>query len=603
MSDTPSSRRRGAFLLSILVVCAPLAPANARAADIAAARDTWIEARSPSFTILANTGERKAREVALSFERFRQALQQLRPDATTQHPVPLRVILFDDDRSFDPYKLYADSGRGALVGQFQHAAYADHILLNAHPRDGDALPVVYHEYVHAFLRSNFTGVPLWLEEGLAELYSTFAVEGGELLVGRAQPDHVRTLRERSFLPLAELFAADQRSPFYREGERVGIFYAQSWLLVHYVMIGGGERVAQMGAFLASIRGGAPAEEAFRTAFGRSMGDLEKELRGYVNTRTFRYLRVPVGSLGPEPAVTVRSVPAGEALYELGTALAMRGPETAQPARAHLEAAAAAGVADAWASLGYVEQRLGRRAEAAALYERARAAGAGKALSLVLQAQASLGPDATPASSLAARALLARALETEPGYAEAQALLGRSYVVGEEPPAEGIAALAAALPRLPGRADVAYDLAILRMRAGDFAGAEELIRTVVVPLGSAELARHAERALERARVKALVDPAIASGDLGRAEEALRTALADTRDAELRVELEARLAQAVAHRASADRFARFNAAVEVANSGRLHEAKKQLEALRSEATEPALQKAIDDVLAQIAGTGRR
>jgi hypothetical protein len=606
MHQTPPPRgRRSLPLVAGLVIAAVLLGERAAAASAAipAARDRWVEVRSPSFVVLANTNERKAREVAASFERFRRALQHLRPDASHQHPVPLRIVVFDSDRSYEPYKLYTGDRSGALVGQFQHAAWADYILLNGNPRQGDALPVVYHEYVHAFLRTNFTGVPLWLEEGLAEVYSTFTTDGSTLLVGRPHADHVRLLRERSFLPLAELFAADARSPAYREGERAGIFYAQSWLLAHYVMIGGGERVDQLRAFLDALRGGEPAALAFDAAFGRTMDELARELRAYVNSPTFPYLRLELAALGAEPALEVRPVPVAEALYELGTALALRGPETADAARAHLEAAAAAGVVDAWASLGLLEERRGRPAAAAELYGRAASAGAGRALSLVLQAQAMLAEGATPEAARTARALARRALALEPSYVEAEALVGRSYLIGDEPPAEGIAALDAALARLPGRPDVAYALAMLRLRAGDVTAAEHLIRAVVVPLGSADMAGHARQALERAQVKAMVDPAIASGDLDHAEEALRNALNGVSDPELRADLEGRLAQIADHRASAARFDRFNAAVSRANAGDLATAEEELRALRREVSEPPLQQAIDDALAKLAAARGR
>lgn len=596
------NRRRARLLLAPLASAILVAPPVRAAAAIPAARDSWVEARTPSFVVLANTGERKAREIALSFERFRQALQLLRADASPHPAVPLRVVAFADDRGFDPYKIHPSSRDAALVGQFQHSQWADHILLNAFPRHGDALPVIYHESVHAFLRSNFTNLPLWLEEGLAELFATFAIERGEMHVGKPDPRHVAILRERTFLPLAELFAIDQSSPSYREGERVGIFYAESWLLVHYVMLGGGERVGKMRAFLDGVRGGDDATTAFRSAFGMTMPELEKELRGYVNTPTFPYLRVPVASLGAEPPVTVREVPAAEALYELGTSLALRGGDTADAARAHLEAAAPT-VPDAWASLAWLEQRLGRTAAAAELHREAADRGAGRPVSLALRAQWLLREKPSANDAILARALARTALQLEPGYAEAQALFGKTFLLTDGPSQEGMEALAAALERLPGRPDLAHDLAMLHLRSGDVATAERLVREVVTPLANAETVAHAERALERVRVKAALDPALESGDAARAEAALQAALATARDPELRAELEQRLAEATRHRVSAERYARYNRAIDRANGGDVATAERELRALRDEATEPALLAAIDATLEKLAAARRR
>jgi tetratricopeptide (TPR) repeat protein len=594
------SRPRRPLLLALSLVALSVWPraGHAAANDIPAARQRWVEVRTPSFVVLSSTGKRKAQEIAVSFERFRQALELLRPGVAHRHPVPLRVIVFDDDRGFAPYKLYSGDRRDSLVGQFQHAAWADFILFNGNPREGDALPVAYHEYVHAFLRTGFRGVPLWLEEGLAEMFSTFAIVEGEIVVGLAEPDHVRLLRERTFLPLAELLAADQGSPVYRDAERAGLFYAQSWLLAHYVMLGSGERSEQVRDLLDRLRAGEAAESALHAAFGRSTEEIERQLRGYVNAPGFPFLRVPMSTLGIEPETTVREVGAPEVLYELGTALAMRGPETATAARAHLEAAAAGGVPDAWASLGWVEQQLGHPDVAAALYEKAVVAGAGRALSLALRAHSVVDADATMDEARSGQELARRALALEPSYAEAQAILGRSFLLLDGPAENGIAALEAALELLPTRPDIAHALAILRLRQGDVAAADQLVREVVVPFGTATLATLAQAAVEREKVRAFVGPALESGDLDRAEEALQTALEQSRDPGLRAELTEGLARVGRHRASARKFAAFNDAIALANAGDTAAARERLEALRSETgEEPALSGAIDDALGKI------
>ena len=63
-----------------------------------------------------------------------------------------------------------------------------------------------HDYVHLVLRLNYVQLPAWLEEGLAEFWGNTIVDGDRVILGRVVPSHQWTLRERTFMPLAKLFA-------------------------------------------------------------------------------------------------------------------------------------------------------------------------------------------------------------------------------------------------------------------------------------------------------------------------------------------------------------------------------------------------------------
>jgi hypothetical protein len=100
----------------------------------------------------------------------------------------------------------------------------------------DEAAVVFHEYSHLLVGTAVRSIPIWLNEGLAEYYSTFSLKSGGkgANIGLAIPRHVQLLRQR-FIPLSQLLAVDQSSELYNEGERRSIFYAESWALTHYLM--------------------------------------------------------------------------------------------------------------------------------------------------------------------------------------------------------------------------------------------------------------------------------------------------------------------------------------------------------------------------------
>jgi hypothetical protein len=56
-------------------------------------------------------------------------------------------------------------------------------------------------------------------------------------VGLPIENHVFLLRYEGLIPLAQLFGINTESSVYNEGIRQGIFYAESWALHYYVMLG------------------------------------------------------------------------------------------------------------------------------------------------------------------------------------------------------------------------------------------------------------------------------------------------------------------------------------------------------------------------------
>src|SRR5205807_288911 len=100
--------------------------------------------------------------------------------------------------------------------------------------------IVLHEYVHFLLRENVGGLPLWISEGFAECYSTFELgsKQNEFSIGRAPERHITTLNETATLtPLKRLLPIQQNSPEYNEESKQGLFYAESWAFVHYLILG------------------------------------------------------------------------------------------------------------------------------------------------------------------------------------------------------------------------------------------------------------------------------------------------------------------------------------------------------------------------------
>lgn len=245
----------------------------------ASAEPRWIRVDTPNFIVVGTGGERHLATIGAQFEGFREALTQLVSKTAVSSPVPTVVIVFPDDRTFAPYKPTYEGKPVNVGGLYASQSHINYILLG--PAHGeDDLRGLFHEFTHLVIRNTSPGVPLWLNEGLAEYYSTFQLgnDGRSVVIGGSIDSHLRVLAREHWLPLSTLIAADESSPQYNESSRRSIFYAESWLLVHMLLRGTPDRSRALADYVDATLAGLPPDAAWAQAFGRD--DVMASLRQY-----------------------------------------------------------------------------------------------------------------------------------------------------------------------------------------------------------------------------------------------------------------------------------------------------------------------------------
>ena len=545
-------------------------------------KEEWITVRTASFTLFSNAGERKTREIGADLERLRDALSQLSPELALNSPVPTYIFVFRDAASFKPYQRTYNGKPLHSEGYFLSRQLANYVAING-DQHGDERLVIYHEYLHYVMHNHYAALPLWLNEGLAEYYSTFQVGKDEAQVGLPIPEHVLWLRQHSLIPLATLFAVNERSPEYNESSRRGAFYAESWALVHYLISGSPERRRQASEYLRLAQAGAAPDKIFAQAFGADPAPLERELRAYVQKRLFNTLRAPIR---PETDLAMQARPMARAdvLSHLGNLLANLIDDHRAAAEEHFRAALALQPdhASALAGLGFLAEQAERPAEARPYYERAAKLAPDDFLVQYLYA-VNLTEDPGPGSLRQARAALLRAVELRPDFGEAWARLGYTYQDEEEMPAEAIRALETAHRLLPSRTDVAHNLAAAYARDGQTRKAEELIERALVPQAPPEQIESAREALldgEHQRAEELID----EQKYAEALSLLQQVKAKTSRPGRRDQLERRIDE-IQRALNFNAFVeRYNQALDLANHGNVHDAVAILEPLLTSTQDP-------------------
>ncbi|MGD0261864.1 MAG: hypothetical protein ABSD29_19010 [Verrucomicrobiota bacterium] len=312
-------RMLGAFT-ALLAWAASAAPGQPDAHPLV--QRPWFEARTAYFHIYSCGSTQEVARLAVRLEQFRDAYSLLAGAQAVASP-PITVMAFPDRAAMQPFLPLYQGQPANLAAFFHRGSDQNLIVLPLSGSNTGSLQIVFHEYTHLLLRHNQPYWPMWLAEGMAEIYSTFEVTGGyRARIGNPIDYHLRLLAQKPLMPLRQLFAVARDSPEYNERERQGIFYSESWLLTHYLMLGGNPaHKANFRQLTPLLRQGQSPERAFTNALHTSLPAMEAELRRYLARGKFEPLELTVGaSLETPRAFVTRGLTPAEVCYRLGDEL-------------------------------------------------------------------------------------------------------------------------------------------------------------------------------------------------------------------------------------------------------------------------------------------
>jgi len=296
----------------------------------------WYKLVSPNFQLYGNGRESEAKTVLRELETFRFVVSRFLGLTNVQRR-PALVYFFKDESSFDPYKPRYNN-RPATISGFHAEDPLDYVLaLSRQTRDTATMRVLFHEYTHLLTSRQFRHAPLWVHEGVAEVFSSFEGRDDRYDIGVALTNHAYYLQKNPPMAVRALLAVTRESREYNEQARAGSFYASSWLLAHHLLFARrGFESNVVARYAAACSSTTNQMLAFRSGFGISPMELDGPLLNYIRGGSYTIVRQSYPDL--EEART-RAVPLtpGEWQYALGRLLQMTRQDDA--ARTRLLAAA------------------------------------------------------------------------------------------------------------------------------------------------------------------------------------------------------------------------------------------------------------------------
>ena len=332
-------------------------------ADGADAR--WIRMQSANFEMYSSAGEKSTRETLAYFEQVRGIFAQAMVKAV-EKPLPVRIVAFGSRKEYERYRI-----NDFASAYYQGTAERDYIVLSE--TGAESFPTAVHEYFHLFARHAQLNLPPWLNEGMADLYSTLKPAGDRILVGAPIPGRLRALRQEPWVTLAEILAADRSSPYYNEKEKAGSLYSEGWALTHMLSLSP-EYLPKFSEFLGAIQSGTPSEEALMKVYGKSLARIEQDLEIYLRGRIFTGLLFPVKVEKAAGEMAAEAVTPFDVKLMLADLTDRPGNEEATRKTLDGLAQEAPQRPEAYARLGYLALRRGQREEAQRQFEKAFALG-------------------------------------------------------------------------------------------------------------------------------------------------------------------------------------------------------------------------------------
>ena len=255
----------------------------------------WVEVHSTHFFVLTDAGDKRGREVALRVEQMRAVFAQLLMKEKLKMSVPVTVVALKSDKQ---YAAVAPGRQSAAAGFYVPGADRVYIVLNLY--EPEPWRAVAHSLAHYFLNCNYPPAQGWFDEGMAEYFGAIEIGGRGVDIGgdpelmpewhedafeevRRDPNKPQSLTQLLsspvWLSMTDLFTMKHDGSGVREGTHNTLYYAQSWMVVHYLI--NKERMPQVGTYFDLVLNqNVPVDKAMVQAFDLSPAQMEDAVKAY-----------------------------------------------------------------------------------------------------------------------------------------------------------------------------------------------------------------------------------------------------------------------------------------------------------------------------------
>jgi tetratricopeptide (TPR) repeat protein len=262
----------------------------------------WIRVNSSHFSVLTDAGEKKGREVIVRFEQMRGVFSQLLVRSKVNMSLPIDIVALKSDKEYSRLAPLRQGQPIAAPGFF--IGGEDRIFIVLDLSADESWRAVAHQFAHYLLNYNYPPTPAWFDEGFAEYFSSMRPDNKQVQIG-ADPELNLSWKEDLignqtevlnppkslteflmgpvWLSMPDLFDLRHNVSNYQEGTHHTLFYAQSWITMHFLL--NTNRLPQTGMlFDLVLNQKVPVNQAIQKAYGMTPAEFDKAVKDYFHTQ-------------------------------------------------------------------------------------------------------------------------------------------------------------------------------------------------------------------------------------------------------------------------------------------------------------------------------
>jgi tetratricopeptide (TPR) repeat protein len=270
---------------------------------LAAEQSLWLEIHSTHFTVITDAGEKKGTEVALRFEQMRAVFAILLMKDRLNESAPLTILALKNDKNYYQSAPLHQGQPISAPGFFVPGTDQNFIVLDLF--EEESWRAVAHDFAHLLMNYNYPPVEGWFDEGMAEYFSSIRVDNKQVEIGGdpemtgvftqdlLQNQHevhnppkslTELLGGQVWLALPDLLTMKHDTSTYAEATHHTLFYAQSWITVHYLLHE--KKLPETGTYFDLVENQhVPVEDAIQKAYGVTPAQFDQAVKDYFHSLT------------------------------------------------------------------------------------------------------------------------------------------------------------------------------------------------------------------------------------------------------------------------------------------------------------------------------
>lgn len=253
----------------------------------------YVKYDAGEFVIVTSRSANQARTFIEDLAKFRATLERTLGKPALNRKTPTTIVI----TSASDWKAWLEPHQD-VGGYFQGGQFANYMALNGDIVFELSRVVVYHEYTHYYLASQFAAqYPPWFNEGMAELMGYVKFDKGTAVM-RIPMFRLYEARDGDWIPFERMIRVNQNDPEYQSHKLGPSFYAQSWLTLHYGMVENRDFGRQMLEYVGQLNKLVPQSDAADNTFGKDLAAVDRQLRQYSHNKNMSSGFITLGELPP-----------------------------------------------------------------------------------------------------------------------------------------------------------------------------------------------------------------------------------------------------------------------------------------------------------------